>query len=231
MAIFAFSGFRKSVTIPTWPISLDYATSTASPDSFPSTASAAFSAIRGPSLLRSNAFKKNGLRHLRTGSPRPLRQAAPTRPRSLVRRQAGLPRLRTPQSLLSPVRGREERRSRLARRQSALHQAVRLFRRTPMPRDHRARGGGRTAPRLARRQGTRKTVHAGTVATGRAAFAARHRHRRKSPSAKATTTASSSATCSAGGRSGSAARIAPKRAWTPSTHGWGLENRAKSAWR
>ena len=52
----------------------------------------------------------------------------------------------------------------------------------------------------------------------------------RSPSARGTATASSSATWSGADRSGSAARTAPRRAWTSSSPGSARRNAGRSAW-
>src|SRR5437762_118279 len=73
--------------------------------------------------------EKNSLRRLRTSVSELLRQAMAACPRPLVRRQARLSRLPLASGAVYAVLGRENRTARLARGQSALHQAVRVLRR------------------------------------------------------------------------------------------------------
>ena len=138
----AFLCLGELVTMPGWPNSSDSGTSTASPASSPGPRSEASSATPGPSSSPCSAAEKNALRGLRAGLPHLLRQAAAPCPRPVLWRQARLSRLPGPQGLVPPVRRREARTARLARRQPAVHQALRLLRGPAVPRDH-GQGGGR----------------------------------------------------------------------------------------
>src|SRR5258708_7176696 len=146
-----------------WPISLDCTTCTPSQASFLPQPSAASSAILTLSSSPSNAAEKNLLWPVRR-QPSLLLRSSPamdTRPR--LRRPARLPGVPRPTRLLSPVPCRETRTPRLVGRQPALHPTLRHPGRpllSPCHRQGRCRG---LAPRLAFRQGTRQSVHAGTT--------------------------------------------------------------------
>src|SRR5262249_58289652 len=99
--------------------------------------------------------EKPVLWRLRTSFPPLLRQAAPPRPRLGLWRQAGLSRLPDSQGLLLPVRWRETRTARLARRQPPVHQAVRLLRAPAPPRKHGQGSSRGPVPRWAEREGAR----------------------------------------------------------------------------
>ena len=93
---------------------------------------------------------------------------------------------------------------------------------------HQGRRRG-AAPRLAYRQGTGQAVHAGATPPG-GLPGPRVIGIDEIAVASATATASWSATWSGGARSGSAARTAPRRAWTSSSPGSARRNAARSAW-
>src|SRR5262245_15624309 len=110
-----------------WPSLRNSTTSTDSPASFPRLESGASSATPGPWSSPSGAAEKNDLRHLRASVLDLLRPAAPACPRSLLWRPACLPRLLPAPRPMFGVRRREERTTRLARRQPPVHQTVRLL--------------------------------------------------------------------------------------------------------
>src|SRR5258707_5762924 len=121
----AFPSGGIFVMLYRWQNSSDSMTCTASLASFPSLGFGVSLVIRWQWLSRSTADEKNGLRGLRASVSDLLRQATPACPGSLLWRQARLPRLLPAQGPVWAVWGREERTARLARRQPAVHQAVR----------------------------------------------------------------------------------------------------------
>ena len=99
-------------------------------------------------------------------------------------------------------------------------------------RDSHDQGSGRgTAPRLAGGQGAGEAVHARATAPRRALRRRGSSASTRSPSARGTRTASWSATWSGCGRSGSAARTAPKPAWTSSSPGSARRSAGEFSWR
>src|SRR6478736_9175950 len=122
--------------------------------------------------------EKNGLRRLRTSLSELLRQALPTCSRSLLWRQARLSRLPLASAAVYAVLGREDRTPRLARGQSTVHQAVRVFRRPPLSPNSLEGGGRGTVPRLARGQGAGQAVHARAIASHRLSRSSSDRYRR-----------------------------------------------------
>src|SRR3954471_18374313 len=149
-----------------WQNSSSSRTSIGSPGLFPSPGSGASLVIPWRWSSPSSAAEKNGLRRLRASVSDLLRQAAPACPGSLLWRQACLPRLSPAQGPVLAVRGREERTLGLARRQPAVHQALRLLRGPALSRNPRQGGGRGTLPRLAHRQGAGQAVHARAAPPG-----------------------------------------------------------------
>src|SRR5271169_1938520 len=111
-----------------WLNSSNSATSTASRASYPSPRSEVSLVIPARWSSPCVGAEKNALRRLRASVSNLLRPATPAGPGSLLRRQACLPRLLSASGSVLAVRGREERTVGLARRQPAVHQAVRLLR-------------------------------------------------------------------------------------------------------
>ncbi len=143
---------RKLVMLWRWHNSNGSATSIGFPALCPSHGYGGSLVIPWRCLSPSSAAEKNGVRCLRSGVSQPLRQAATTGTRSFLWRQTGLSCLPRAQGSVFTV-WREERAVGLARRQPAVHQAVRLPG-WPTLSPHPPQGGGRgTLPRLARRQG------------------------------------------------------------------------------
>src|SRR5207253_2672043 len=161
-----------------WPNSSYSTTCIGFPVSYPCPESEAASVTPAPWLSPCSAVEKNALRRLRPGVSQPLRQAAPTGPRSLLWRQTRLSCLFPPQGPVRTVWGREKRTPGLAGRQSAVHQAVRLLRGPPLSPDTYQGSGRRTLPRLARRQGTGQAVPACATPPRGNPGAPGHRHRR-----------------------------------------------------
>src|SRR5262249_60120731 len=138
-----------------WPKSPDSRKATAFPALSPNLRSEVASASPWLWSSPSNGAEKNALWRRRTSFPHVLRQAAPPRPRLGLWRQAGLSRLPDSQGLLLPVRWRETRTARLARRQPPVHQAVRLLRAPAPPRKHGQGSSRGPVPRWAEREGAR----------------------------------------------------------------------------
>ena len=155
-----FPSEEKSVMLSRWQNSSCSMTCIASPASClcPGSEASLVSPWRWSSP--SSAAEKNSLRRLRRGVSQPLRQAATTRARSLLRGQTCLsPFSPAPRPVLA-VWGREERTVGLAGRQPPLHQAVRLLRGPTLPHDHPQGSGRGTVPRLGCCQGVGQAVHA-----------------------------------------------------------------------
>src|SRR5947209_5946110 len=132
-----------------WPTSSNSATSTDSQASFPWLGFGVSLVIPGRWSSPSSGAEKNALWRLRSGVLDVLRPAAATSPGSLLRRQAGLPRLLSAPGLLWAVRRREERTAGLAGRQPAVHQAIRLLRGPALSRNGHQGSRPGTLPRLA----------------------------------------------------------------------------------
>ena len=114
------------VMLCAWPRSRNSSTSTDSPASVPRPRFGASSVIPGRRSSLCGAAEKNGVRRLRAGVSDVLRPAAPLCPRSRLWRQACLPRLLPTQGPVPTVWRREERTTRLSRRQPVLHPGARL---------------------------------------------------------------------------------------------------------
>ena len=190
----AFSWPRKRVTMDACQHHDNSATCTGSPDSRHGPPSMASLATRGPSFSRSSDVKKNALRLLRASVANLLRSTTTASPRSFLRRSTCLSRLLHSPRPVSLVPRREDRTSRLAGRQSFLHQALRLLR------GRRCRSS--TIKDVAKDlhldwhtvKELGQAVHGRAAAPGRSAEAQSHRHRRNLDRPRATATASWSAT-------------------------------------
>src|ERR1700731_2567312 len=148
-----FPSEEKLVMLSRWQNSSCSRTSIASPASCLYPGSEASLVIPWRWSSPSSAAEKNGLRRLRRGVSQPLRQAASTRARSLLRGQTCLSPLSPAPSPVRAVWEREERTVGLAGQQPPLHQAVRLLRGPTLPHDHPQGSGRGTTPRLGCRQG------------------------------------------------------------------------------
>src|SRR5215831_1523152 len=99
--------------------------------------SMASSATRMRWSSRCAAAKKNALWRLRPTATGVLRSAPPAGARSLLRRQAGLPRVLDPPGRLQAVSRREARGAGVVGRQPPVYQAVRLLRWPAVPGEYR----------------------------------------------------------------------------------------------
>ena len=135
-------------------------------------------AIRRGGLSCCDGGQKNELRMLRSGAERLVRPPGTPGPGSVERSVSDLPATRHSAPPLLPLRHREARRPRLARRQSVLHPALCELRRPALPiGDDQGRGHG-ARPRLGHRQRSRPAIHARATQARRHPGAEGHRHRR-----------------------------------------------------
>src|SRR3989338_4703024 len=149
-----------------------------SPDFIPSQVCKGFLETRRPALSCSSVAKKNEVRFLRDCPSELVRPEDPACSGPVVRGCADLSGAGDPTGLLSGVQGREAGETRLARRQSVLHEAIRLLCGETMPGDDDPGRGEGDPPRLAYGQGAGEAVHAGAAPEDGDSGAKGHRHRR-----------------------------------------------------
>ena len=149
-----------------------------SPDFILSQGFRGFLETRRPGLSGSSVVKKNELRFLRDCPPELLRPEDTACSRSVLRGCTDLSGAGDSTGLLSGVQGREAGETRLARRQSVLHEEIRLLCGETVPGDDDPGRGQRDPSRLAHDQGAGEAVHEGAASEDGDAGAESNRHRR-----------------------------------------------------
>src|SRR5713101_3951897 len=129
-------------------------------------------------ILTLTRRSKNGLRDLWPGATRMVRSQTAPGARSRLRRPAHLPGRRGAARGLSALWHGEAGTARVSRRQSLLHEALRVLRGLALSGVPHPGCGQGAAARLAHREGARAAVHARAVAAGGDARTAGARARR-----------------------------------------------------
>ncbi len=196
----------------------------------PERSCAAASVTRKCGSLPWHGAQKNVLWNLRDDASQFLRPHAAAGAGSVERPVSHSARPRGSSGSMRPVSRGEARATGVPGRQSVLHPALCVLRGSALPLgDHQGHCRG-AAPGLGRGQGAGQAVHARAAPARRHARTEGDRHRRDLDPQAVIPTASSSATWSVAARSGSAARIARKRAWTSFIDFSGKRRPKRSAW-